>query len=127
LEEERIKARKSFDKNSVLFTVDPETLPPAILERQIERTEGDKTYADVNRTIHAMKKYLKQKQSTAEENKLHDTMQAEKRALFLQQVMRSQQEAQRKQNTSAYLMKDFSTDLNGNTIMVRDINANNLK
>jgi hypothetical protein len=47
----------------------------------------------VNRSIQAWKKYLKHKETCAEENKLHDEMQAEKRALFLQQVMRTQKEA----------------------------------
>jgi hypothetical protein len=33
LEEERIKARKLFDKQSLLFNVDPKDLPLNILER----------------------------------------------------------------------------------------------
>lgn len=45
---DRIKAKRRFDKSSLLYVVDPEKLPLTILERKLETKEGKDTYADTN-------------------------------------------------------------------------------
>ena len=98
-------------------------MPLRILERKVECKEGKEVYNNTNKSIAGMKKYLKQKELIEADNIQQAKIQAEQRAFLMQQVMRSQ----KVQNQQSAQSKTFSTDLNGNTVLVKEINANNLK